>query len=1195
MTFGNVIVRSGKNTTATTTHQITLPPSYFRGSSVVGIIFVVDSVATGVNEITNTPAGWEKLTSHTVGIAFGNTTRMMHLFMPSAGTDLTGVVTLDITTTQAQESSWISFLAEDAYFFTRMNENTDNVEDMTWNSVQPTQPLFGQERLYLTWQHWNGRLSAGVDISDWDPDFPNNQTKVQQDTAAFGFSGLNVAFSNTNVLTNTQNPTISLDLTTGNSGWLCDGLCLVPIIRLEGVESKSETGSISIESILAADFSSNTSASSSTLAYAIPFPAAAMTTGASSAAGSATPISKATVGLVSNATASIVASAYNKASAALQTGASALSSSHASIPSAVLSASLADSSAAMGASSLPYVSVSSVATASLLASAESRVVASIGATTDALIEISANSVDTALIGIFTEAEASAIAVVFNQASASLQASDAGFLAPSASLPISAVSLLLDDANSSSVASASAYVNISSVATASVSVTSESKAISSISISTADALAGTDVSAVNQSLFSASTSDATASSEVAGSTSVSVELVSAEASMTSPAYSLASMQLLGLEATSAQMLSYVASKPVVDSVSLQAAGASLQSGASRVKQVSFSSATASFGGTGVECLMQPPVFRSTAGDFSSPNIDTGGAITLAGHIQGDLIVMWLTVGDGAVPTLPGWQLRDTYVENSQPSTIDLAVYIYTKYASTSSEVANLSLSFAAPWIANTASYSNARYQLTEFGSSGAGGFPYDPPQPSFFSNMSAYQIPWAAMTTGQWSGDGPSGYTTLQARQAVGNGGEEVGHWMKQKLVSGPEDPGTFNAVFDSSYIVATTVITSCYVPEPAEGKCPKHMKGCCPEAMCLLGSDDFNKPDENPVTGEWVLKSGEWEIFNNRLRHVTEGNLITSIRQPLGPDSNNHPIRMVFDLIGDGPWKVICRYASEADYDHIEYTKVGGSVYPTFYRNGTNVMDQTSHPLGAGFTWDGAFANGDGGVPSVSICYSTYEWTTQPSTGSGADWTYCEGDPPTTLPADCGIVGFRLGEFDNFFYYRHWESYNICDFCSCFCSDGVDQKCIPEALTLTLTPTTFHTDCTSSPPTLTFTLNQTQPPNPPNAPFDLSPRKFEWFSDPFDDGQGGKFWWRLVCDGEGQMELIFLDHPDFVATVADALAQFTVRDGARGGSVNTSSDCLPTIRWDFGDFRKYTLQIGSGGPFWCDPFAAEIYSVKVEE
>lgn len=371
---------------------------------------------------------------------------------------------------------------------------------------------------------------------------------------------------------------------------------------------------------------------------------------------------------------------------------------------------------------------------------------------------------------------------------------------------------------------------------------------------------------------------------------------------------------------------------------------------------------------------------------------------------------------------------------------------------------------------------------------------------------------------------------------------------------------------------------------------------CCPEETCMIGSDDFNRADENPVTGDWVLRSGEWEIDTNVLKNVTEGNLITSLQQTVGPDSANYAIRMTFDLIGNGPWKVICRYVSESDYDYIEYTKVGGSVFPAFYRAGAGlVMDITTHPLGVGFTWDGSFGTA-GGVPIVSICYSTYEWTTQPSVGSGADWTYCQGVPETTMPAGWGLVGFRLGDFDRFSYYRHWESLEDCPYCSCFCNDGVDRKCIPEELTLTLTPTVIHSDCTSSPPTLTFTLYQTQPDSTPTTPFDKSPRKYEWFSEPFSDGySSNNFWWRLVCNGADDMELLFLESPSQVDTVSPFLAQFKTQDGAAGGSANTTTDCNP-IRWDFGDFQKFTLEIGSGGGvFWCSPFAAEEYSVKVEE
>lgn len=603
-------------------------------------------------------------------------------------------------------------------------------------------------------------------------------------------------------------------------------------------------------------------------------------------------------------------------------------------------------------------------------------------------------------------------------------------------------------------------------------------------------------------------------------------------------------------------------------------------------------------------MANPAFRAFAKTTNTPlgTDNSGGALNVATHLPDDLLVLFLCVGSNTTsvptPTVAGWTLRESYTVDVTGGSSDIGLFIYTKRAASGSESATLSLSANAAWIAHILSYANASYETT----STPNTYPnnpnglYDPTQPTWgpYTN-SVYQVPWAAITTGIFGITYPSGYTQITEDDGVGTNGDEIGLKVVQKLVSTPEDPSTFGANFDIGGLAATTVIRSLDDDPVQTGYCPKHMKGCCEPPTCLIGSDPFNRPNENPVTGEWVLRSGEWEVRDNTLQNITEGNLITSLKQSIGPDSINYAIRMTFDLIGEGPWKVICRYVSESDYDYIEYTKIGGSVFPAFYRQGAGlVMDSSTHPLGAGFTWDIGFGS-SGGVPQVSICYSTYEWTTQPSTGSGADWTYCEGNPEEVMPPGWGLVGFRLGDFDNFFYYRHWESFRECPYCSCFCDDGLKQKCIPEQLTLTLTPIVNHADCPGPPPTLIYTLYQTQPDATPTTPFEKSPRKFEWFSEPFSGGDAGvNFWWRLVCNGGDDMELIFLESPSQIATVSPFLAQFQTQDGPAGGSVNFATECDP-IRWDFGTFEKIQLQIGSGGPFWCSPFAAIEYSVKVEE
>ena len=60
-------------------------------------------------------------------------------------------------------------------------------------------------------------------------------------------------------------------------------------------------------------------------------------------------------------------------------------------------------------------------------------------------------------------------------------------------------------------------------------------------------------------------------------------------------------------------------------------------------------------------------------------------------------------------------------------------------------------------------------------------------------------------------------------------------------------------------------------------------KRCCcggGTLSCMIGEDNFDRADENPVSGEWYEVSGNWCISGNELLSLAEGPLITTHRQP---------------------------------------------------------------------------------------------------------------------------------------------------------------------------------------------------------------------------------------------------------------------------------------------------------------------------
>lgn len=379
-------------------------------------------------------------------------------------------------------------------------------------------------------------------------------------------------------------------------------------------------------------------------------------------------------------------------------------------------------------------------------------------------------------------------------------------------------------------------------------------------------------------------------------------------------------------------------------------------------------------------------------------------------------------------------------------------------------------------------------------------------------------------------------------------------------------------------------------------------KYCCCRS-CRIGFDNFNRANANPPTGSWSEESGEWAISSNRLKCISTGLLITTLQQPVsGVDVSNLAIWMSLDIKGPttSDHIVICRYAGPTDYDHIKFVWDSGEElwYPEFYINGVLVMDKTTHPGGAGM--------GDSsGIEGLQIEYSTYGWSVEwtGAYGSSPTWTYCEGTPETSFPMGLGVVGFGGeddAEFDNWEYWEHWETDEMkCPKISCFCidPDSDDRKCIPDTLTLRLTPTINQPTCDPTGTTLEFPLIQTQD----SSSLILSPFKFTWRTGLIDLSSGpaptpvdGHF--ILYCEGDGVFELVFLEWGDDITTYNPELAQFVTLDGIKGGAFATDVQCLPTLRLEFPDFDKVMEQdTGSPGPYWCTTFDSSYYTVEVVE
>ena len=380
----------------------------------------------------------------------------------------------------------------------------------------------------------------------------------------------------------------------------------------------------------------------------------------------------------------------------------------------------------------------------------------------------------------------------------------------------------------------------------------------------------------------------------------------------------------------------------------------------------------------------------------------------------------------------------------------------------------------------------------------------------------------------------------------------------------------------------------------------KNKPGCCCSATCLICSDDFNRANENPVSGNWVEKSGDWGITSNVLVPVADGVLLTSCRQGL-PIGTKYNYTVQVDLPdGTGPWGIICKWIDASNYDWIELTLSGVDIYPKFWRRTGGVdsliMDSTTHPAGVPFPTLGQPA------VRVTMCYSEVGWTIGSDTTDEL-WTTCDLTVASALPADAtvGFVGFTKGDFDNWEYYYHYLSKTDCHNCDCHCRNpavSTDYKCIPETLTLTLHPIVTFPDCTATPADIVLTMRQSLPneADPPPPAFTKSPRKRYWFSDVLDCTDWfADNWFRLDCIGNGVFRLHVLDYPSGATTgVAGSTVLHWVEDETSTYIENDSVACTPIVL-HFQTLRVTYHQSVPGGPFLCVPLTAADYECTVSE
>jgi hypothetical protein len=222
----------------------------------------------------------------------------------------------------------------------------------------------------------------------------------------------------------------------------------------------------------------------------------------------------------------------------------------------------------------------------------------------------------------------------------------------------------------------------------------------------------------------------------------------------------------------------------------------------------------------------------------------------------------------------------------------------------------------------------------------------------------------------------------------------------------------------------------------------KRNKCCCGD--CLLGEDDFNRPDANPPTGRWHVVSGEWEIENEELNCVEEGILATTICHPSNYPNGSFVATVKLIGMSNGSvsaWEVGVGKPDSPKYV-VEVLHNPMTLQATLKlwsgNKGSVLHEETYFGVNSNATLTVCYAPGlaidveIGRIPAIEWCDDN------------------NGEPCYVIGGVAvGNFSFRVGRFDDWRYEAHWLDDPTCPKCPCFCEKSrEDFGCYPDVLYL---------------------------------------------------------------------------------------------------------------------------------------------------
>ena len=333
-------------------------------------------------------------------------------------------------------------------------------------------------------------------------------------------------------------------------------------------------------------------------------------------------------------------------------------------------------------------------------------------------------------------------------------------------------------------------------------------------------------------------------------------------------------------------------------------------------------------------------------------------------------------------------------------------------------------------------------------------------------------------------------------------------------------------------------------------------KRCCC-ANCRLGEDNFNRANENPVSGAWHEISGDWEVLSNQLNCVTTGVLATTICHQAKYTNGSYVMRCTLAGITSGgitEWEMSCGNPNSPNYvvEVLLNSMTSQATLKLYSGNKTTLIREQ--------TYDGVTADRE-----ITICYSP-GLTIDVSIGV-PDLEFCSDVTGSACYSssgtDVGGFAFRKGRFDNWFYDLHWLDLAKCEKCTCFCEKSRDDYlCYPDVLYLSFENIAGGATFPSIPLYQSFA----------DASNYLWPEKVAWFSEVQSCGPPVNAQWtaRFLCGQEDLGALAFgtaayqFENPTFSQIILewdDSASAFDKRDAVLAASTCSPLELVfPTIR-----------------------------------